>query len=431
MTRVAYVNARLVDPGSNLDAPGALFTEGEHIAALGPELANAAPPEGATIIDCGGNVLAPGLVDMRVQLREPGEEHKEDIASASRAAAAGGVTAIVTLPDTQPVIDDVAVVEFIARRAREVKLVKVFCHAAATRGLGGQEMTEIGLLKEAGALMFTDGVRAIADAAVMARLLTYSTAFGAVVMQHPHEPSLSAHGHMNDGELATRLGLVGIPAEAELVMLDRDLRLVEMTGGAYHAANISTAASVARIADAKRNDLSVTCSTAPQYFALNEFAVADYRTFAKMTPPLRSEQDRQAIVAALADGTIDAVASDHAPQDQDSKRLPFAQAEFGIVGLETLLVLMLELVHTGRLSLLQALNKATCAPADLLGLPIGRLKPGASADLVLFDPDRPHRIQVDAFNSKSKNSPFDGRLVQGRVVRTVVDGRTVFEAAPD
>ena len=427
--RVAYVNARLVDPASGLDAPGALFTEDQHIAAIGPELGSTSPPEDAAIVDCGGYVLAPGLVDMRVQLREPGAEHKEDIASASRAAAAGGVTAMVALPNTQPVIDDVAVVEFIARRAREVKLVKIYCHAAATHGLGGEEMTEIGLLKDAGAMMFTDGTGVIADAGVMARVLTYSTGFGAVVMQHPHEPSLAGPGQMNDGEMATRLGLTGIPAEAEHIMLDRDLSLVEMTGGHYHAANISTAASVERIRAAKRGGLPVRCSTAPQYFALNEFAVADYRTFAKLSPPLRCEQDRQAIVAGLVDGTIDAIASDHAPQDQDSKRLPFAQAEFGIVGLETLLVLVLELVHTGHLGLMQAVDKVTRAPADLLGLPLGRLAPGAPADLVLFDPDRPERIRVDSFRSKSKNSPFDGRVVQGRVLRTVVGGRTVFDQA--
>ena len=425
--RRAYLNARLLDPASGLDAPGALLTESDRIADFGPGLFAEGTPEGLEAIDCGGRCLAPGLVDMRVQLGEPGEEHKETIRSASLAAAAGGVTSMVALPNTDPVVDDVAGVEYIARRAREVKLVKIFTYGAVTRGLQGRELIEIGLLSEFGALGFTDGTRAIESARMMTRALSYSRTFDQIIVQHPEEPSL-AEGAMNAGEMATRLGLSGVPAMAEVIMLERDLRLVEMTGGRYHAAHLSSAGAVEAIRRAKARGLPVTCDTAPHYFTLNETAVGDYRTFAKVSPPLRGEDDREAIAAAVADGTIDAVASDHSPHDADSKRLPFAVADFGIVGLETLLPLTLQLAHKGQLGLLEALARVTCGPADILGLPSGRLSKGAAADLILFDPNRARRIETESFRSKSKNSPFDGHPVEGEVLRTVVDGRTIFAA---
>jgi dihydroorotase len=331
-------------------------------------------------------------------------------------------------PNTDPVVDNAAVVEFIARRAREVKLVKVYASAAVTRGCDGSELSEIGLLKAAGVVAFTNGSRTIGNAKTLYRALKYATTFGAPIIQHPEEPALASGGVMQTGEIATRLGLPGIPREAEAIQLDRDLTLVEMTRGRYHAAHVSTAAGIERIRRAKAAGLDVTCDTAPPYFALNEVAVGDYRTFAKLSPPLRTESDRQAVVAGLADGTIDIIASDHAPQNQDSKRLPFEQAEFGAVGLETLLPLTLELVHNGHMALVDALACITARPAARLGLPGGTLTVGRPADLVLFDPDRPGRIDPDSFRSKSKNSPFDGRLIQGVVLRTVVDGRTVYTA---
>ena len=423
---VAYVNARLLDPASGLDARGALLTNGENIADVGPGLFQGGVPSGIEVVDCQGLCLAPGLVDMRVQLREPGEEHKETLKSAGESAVAGGITSMVCLPNTNPVIDEVATVEFVARRARKIGLAKVYPYAAATKQLEGKELSEMGMLAEAGALAFTDATKAIRNAQVMRRALGYAATFGLLIVQHPEEPSLAENGMMNEGELASRLGLAGIPAAAEAIMLERDVRLVELTGGRYHAAHVSTAQGIDIIRKAKARGLPVTCDTAPPYFALNELAVGDYRTFAKLSPPLRTEADRQAVVEGLKDGTIDAVASDHAPQDQDSKRVPFAAAEFGGIGLETLLPVTLELAHNKHLGLLDALGLITCAPAGVLGLAAGRLKVGASADLVVFDPDHGWKINAKAFRSKSKNSPFDDRLVQGVVRRTVVDGRTVY-----
>jgi dihydroorotase len=334
-------------------------------------------------------------VDLRVSVGEPGGEHKETILSVSQAAAAGGITALACLPNTEPPLDNVSGIEFIARRAREVKLVKVFAQAALTRGTEGRELTEMGLLAEAGAVAFTDGHRAVASAQVMLRALSYSTAFDLLVVQHPEEPTLAGGGMMNRGEVATRLGLAGIPPVAEVILVERDLRLVEQTGARYHVAHVSTRAAIEAIRQAKRRGLNVTCDTAPHYFTLTEVDVGSYRTYAKVSPPLRSDHDRRAVIEGLADGTIDAIASDHAPHDQDSKRVPFAQASFGIVGVETLLPLTLALVHKGQLSLMAALRALTCRPAELLKRPLGRLRRGGAADLLVFDPETPWRIEVD------------------------------------
>ncbi len=424
--RTAFTNARLLDPESGLDEKGAVLVEDGRISDLGPALFKDGVPEGIKAIDCDGHCLAPGLVDMRVQLREPGEEHKETFESASRAAMAGGVTTMVALPNTDPVMDDVAGVEFVARRAREVKQVKIFTYGAVTVRLEGQQLTEFGLLGKYGALGFTDGVKAIGDTQVMRRALSYARAFDKVILQHPEEPSL-AGGVVNGGELATRLGLSGIPSVAEVMMVERDLRLVELTGGRYHASHISTAAAIEVIAKAKDRGLPVTCDTAPHYFTLNENAVGDYRTFAKVSPPLRSEEDRAAVAEAVIAGTIDAIASDHAPHDQESKRVPFSAAEPGIVGLESLLPLTLNLYHDERIGLLDLLKLLSLGPAKLLGLPSGRLAKGVAADLIVFDPNAPWRLDPERFASKSKNSPFEDHPVQGKVLKTIVDGRVIFE----
>ena len=423
MNRLIFRRARLLDPASGLDTTGDLLVEGERLAAVGGDLSTVGD---ADTVMAEGLCLAPGLVDMRVQLREPGAEHMESIESGGRAAAAGGVTTMVALPNTDPPVDDVSVVEFLARRAREAKLAKVHTYAGATKGLKGHELTEMGLLAANGALGFTDGVKAVADALIMRRVLAYARSFDLLVLQHPEEPSLARVGEVNEGEIATRLGLAGITPMAELIMVERDLRLVEITGARYHAAHVSTAASVEAIRHAKAQGLPVTCDAAPPYFVLNETAIGDYRTFAKLSPPLRSEWDRRAVIEGLRDGTIDAIASDHAPWDQDSKRLPFSSAAYGIVGLETLLALSLELYHNRHLDMIELIRLLTVNPAGILRLPVGRLAVGAPADLVLFDPDHPWQICPDEFRSKSKNAPFDDRPVRGRVRLTIVDGRTIF-----
>ncbi|MBF0563371.1 MAG: dihydroorotase [Alphaproteobacteria bacterium] len=428
--RIAYVNARLLDPASGLDAQGGVLTDGETIVDFGPALVNDGDLGGDTeVFDCKGHCLGPGLVDMRMQLREPGYEHKETLENAGEAAVAGGITSMVCLPNTQPVIDDAATLEFVARRARLLGLAKVYPYGAVTKGLHGKELAEMGMLAKAGALGFTDGTRAVADAQVLRRALSYAATFDLLIVQHPEEPSLAQDGVVNEGEMATRLGLSGTPACAEAILLARDVRLAELTQARYHAAHLSTAEGIEVVRRAKARGVRVTCDTAPFYFALNESAVGDYRTFAKLSPPLRSEEDRQAVVLGIKGGGIDAIASDHSPQDQDSQRRPFAQAAFGGIGLETLLPVTLELFHNGQLSLLQALRLVTSAPADLLGLTAGRLRKGGAADLVIFDPVRVWKVVADDLVGKSGNSPFDGRLVRGRVIRTVVDGRPVFAAS--
>jgi dihydroorotase len=423
---ILFHNVRLLDPATGRDELGQLLVAEGRIAAMG-DLVEV--PEGAEVIDGGGQCLAPGLVDMRVQFGEPGAEHKERLASGIRAAAAGGVTSVAVLPNTRPVIDDPAMLEFVARRARQLKSVKVYPYAALTKGLEGRELAELALLKEAGAVAFTDAERALADARVMQRALAYASALDLLVVQHPEEPSLTEGGVVNDGTIATRLGLKGIPAVAEVMMVERDLRLVEITGARYHVAHISTAAAIDAVRKAKAAGLRVTAETTPHHLALNELEVEGYRTFAKVSPPLRSEADRAAVVEGLVDGTIDVIASDHCPQDQDSKRLPMAQAEFGVVGVETLLPVCMRLVHEGHLGLLDLLGKLTVNPARLLGLEAGRLTLGAPADLVLFDPERPWKITEAGLTSLAKNTAFEGRLVQGRVLMTLVDGRVVHSFA--
>jgi len=425
--RIAYHHARLLDPASGLDSAGSLLTEGDRIVDFGP----GKPFIGSDIeqVDCRGHALAPGLIDLQAHLREPGAEHQETLATAARAAAAGGITTMVAMPDTHPVIDEVALVGFIARRAAETACVRVLPAAALTRGLRGTEMTELGLLAGAGAVAFSDGDRAVGDALLMRRALSYARTFDALIMVHCQDPRLAGDGVMNEGEMAMRLGLAGIPDAAETIFVERDLRLVELTGGRWHATHLSCAEAIAAVRRAKARGLAVTCGAAPANFALNETAVGEYRTFAKVLPPLRAEADRKAVVAGLADGTIDVIASAHCPQDQESKRLPFAQAAFGVIGLETMLPLALELYHNRQVTLLRLLEAMTARPAAILRLPQGRLAKGAPADLIVIDLEAPWRIDEKKFRSKAKNSPFDGRPVQGRVVRTVVAGATVYDRA--
>jgi dihydroorotase len=421
----AYINARIVDPAAGREYAGAILISDGKIADFGPNLFASGAPYGIESVDCRGHYLAPGLVDARVHTGEPGEEHKETLESAGNAAAAGGVTSLVLLPDNEPPFDDASLIEFVARRARQIRLTNMYAYGALTVGLEGRELAEIGLLAEAGAVAFTDADHSVGNAQVLRRALYYAKAFDALVVHMPQEPTLSG-GHMSSGETATRLGLAGSPPLAEVMMVERDMRLVQMTGGCLHLSKISTAESVEAIARAKDLGLKITCDTAPPYFALNDLAVGDYRTFGKLVPPLRSEKDRLAIAEGLRSGVIDAIVSDHRPQDQDSKRVPFAQAEPGGIGLETLLPISLELVHNGQLALPQLFQRLSTTPARLFNLPGGKLAKGAPADLIVFDADHAWKIDRVDFLSKTKNSPFDERPVQGRVLATIVAGRTIY-----
>ena len=418
-----FTNARLLDPASGLDALGALLVRDGVIADHG---ANLGLPEGATVVDAGGACLAPGLIDLRASLGEPGMEHRETIASAALAAAAGGITTLCALPDTDPALDDPALVQFVIRRGEATGSVTILPYGAATAGCQGKEMSEFGLLKEAGAIAFTDGRRAIGNARTMRLALSYARAFGSFVVQHPEEPALANGGAATEGERATRMGLPGIPPAAEAMMVARDIALARITKGHVHFAHVSTGAALDLIRAAKAEGLAVTCDTAPPYFDLNETAIGEYRTYAKLSPPLRDEADRHAVIAALKDGTIDAIASDHQPRDADDKRLPFAQAEAGGAGLATLLAVTLARVHGGDLTLLQALDLMTARPAKLLGIEAGSLRKGAPADLVLFHPERGWRVEAGKLPGKAQNTPFDGRALEGKVLGTWKAGRRVF-----
>jgi dihydroorotase len=424
VSSILLADATLLDPATGRETRGAVLVRDGRIADISEGAAPGAPAE-ATRIDCRGRVLTPGLIDMRAFVGEPGAEHRETLASASAAAAAGGVTTLVCMPDTNPVIDGPAIVDFVLRRARDTACVNVLPAAAITKGLAGKEMTEFGLLQEAGAVAFTDGLHAVGNAQVMRRALTYARDFDALLMQHVEEADLVAEGVMNEGELASRLGLMGIPREAETVMLERDIRLVRLTGARYHAAMISTADSVEIVRRAKQDGLPVTCGVSVNNLVLNENDIGHYRTFCRLSPPLRDEADRHAMVQALNEGVIDVVVSDHNPQDVETKRLPFAEAADGALGIETLLGASLRLVHTGDLALAKLVAALTVNPARILGREAGRLAVGAPADLVLIDPDLPYVLDKRRLKSRSKNSPFDEARLQGAAVLTLVGGRTV------
>ncbi len=423
MTDFFITNVRLIDPGTRLDTPGALLVRDGVIAAAGAGLGR---PDGVAEIDGGGAVLCPGLVDMRAALGEPGYEYRETIASAAEAAAAGGITTLAALPDSLPAIDDPALVLLLRARGEETGSLTILPYGAVTKGCRGEEMAEIGLLLEAGAIGLTDGQHAIGNARLMRLALSYARGFGARIFQHPEEPSLAAGGAATEGELATRLGLPGIPGAAEEILVARDIALARLTGGSVHFAHVSTAAALALIRQAKEAGLHVTCDTAPPYFDLNETAIGDFRTYAKLSPPLRPDSDRLAVAAALADGTIDAIASDHQPRDADDKRFPFAQASAGGAGLATLLGVTLAQVHNSGLPLMTALDLLTARSAALLGSPAGRLAVGAPADLCLFQLETAWRVEAGALPGKAQNTPFDGRALEGRVIGTWKAGRRVF-----
>lgn len=424
---LVIANARIVDPATNTDRRGAVLVADGRVEGLA-EGAPQGVPDGATLIDAGGLIVAPGLIDMRVFTGEPGHEYRETLATAAEAAASGGVTSFLLMPDTTPVVDDGAIVDFIVRRAAATAKVNVLPSAAITRGLAGEEITEFGLLKEAGAAALTDGRQSIQSAGLMRAAMSYAANFDLPIMHHTADHTLVGEGVMNDGALATISGLKGIPAEAETVPLARDLQLAALTGARYHAAQVSTAGSVELLAAAKRR-ARITAGVSINNLALNENDVAPYRTFFKLSPPLRSEDDRQAMIEALKAGVIDVIHSAHDPQDSEVKRQPFAEASEGAIGLETLLAAALRLVHSGDVSLMTVLRAMTQRPAEILGLPSGRLVPGAPADLIIIDPEYPWVVKESEIVSRSRNTAFEGARMQGAVMQTFVAGRSVFRHA--
>lgn len=419
-------NVRIVDPSRQLDEVGTVIVGHDGlILTAGADAQNQGAPEGAEIRDCRGLTAVPGLVDARVFVGEPGSEHRETIASASRAAAAGGITSFIMMPETDPVIDDIALVEFVKKTARDTASVNVYPAAALTKGMTSAEMTEMGLLQQAGAVAFTNGRHGLNDTQVLRRAMTYAREFGAVIALETREKYLAANGVMNEGLLASWLGLGGIPRETELIPLERDLRIAALTRAKYHASQISVPESVEAIQVARKRGAKVTCGISINHLSLNENDIGEYRTFFKLYPPLRSEDDRMAMVDALAKGQIDIIVSSHDPQDVDTKRLPFGEAADGAIGLETMLSAALRLHHAGQVPLMRLIDAISTRPAEIFGLPGGTLKPGAPGDIALIDLDEPWLVSRDSLLARSKNTPFEDARFSGRAVATYVAGKCV------
>lgn len=425
MTATRFFNAHLIDPSQSLDGIGYLDVIDGVVDAIGL----GTPPNSGKfdqLIDCKKSCLSPGIVDMRVQPADPGAEHLESLSTLLAAAAGGGVTALACLPDTRPVIDEASAIDSFCLRASRIGGPRLYAYGAATKGLAGHEMAELGLMAEAGAVGFTNSATSINDSLIMRRLLAYSNMLDKPFIQHCEDHALTKDAEMNEGETSTRLGLLGSPSEAEVIIIDRDLHLLRRTGARYHVAHISTRAGIEAVREAKAEGLAVTADTAPPYFLLNELAISTYNTAFKLSPPLRSEDDRQAVIEGLVDGTIDAIASDHMPVDRDAKMQPFGPAQPGASGLDTLLALSLTLVHQGQISMARMIEALSLAPASILDIPGGTLTPGSSADFILFRPDSSWIVKSANFRSNSRITPFESHPVQGIVDATYVDGTAIF-----
>lgn len=425
MTATRFFNAHLIDPSQSLDGIGYLDVIDGVVDAIGLST----PPNSGKfdqLIDCKKSCLSPGIVDMRVQPADPGAEHLESLSTLLAAAAGGGITALACLPDTRPVIDEASAIDSLCLRASRIGGPRLYAYGAATKGLAGHEMAELGLMAEAGAVGFTNSATSINDSLIMRRLLAYSNMLDKPFIQHCEDHALTKDAEMNEGETSTRLGLLGSPSEAEVIIIDRDLHLLRRTGARYHVAHISTRAGIEAVREAKAEGLAVTADTAPPYFLLNELAISTYNTAFKLSPPLRSEDDRQAVIEGLVDGTIDAIASDHMPVDRDAKMQPFGPAQPGASGLDTLLALSLTLVHQGQISMARMIEALSLAPASILDIPGGTLTPGSGADFILFRPNSSWIVKSANFRSNSRITPFESHPVQGIVDATYVDGTAIF-----
>lgn len=424
---IVFQNARIIDPSRTLDEVGTVIVENGRIITAGKEALNQGVPDGAEIINAQNKVILPGLVDARVFVGEPGNEDRETIATASQAAAAGGITSFLMMPDTNPVIDNRALVEFITRTVQEVSSVNIYPVAAITQGFNGQEITEFGLLKDAGAIAFSEGKKTLQNSSVMRRAMTYARDFDVLLMHETQDKELTGKGVMNEGLLASWLGLSGIPREAEVIPLERDLRLAALTQTRYHAAQISTALSADAVRLGKQRSEKISAGVSIHHLSLNENDIGEYHTSFRFMPPLRAEEDRIAMIEAIKDGTVDIIVSSHDPQHADTKNLPFNEASSGAIGMETLLSAALRLYHDETISLLRLTELLSTAPAKLFGLHAGTLQKGSYADLILLDLEEPWVVSTERLYSRSKNTPFENARFQGRVLQTFVKGQSIFK----
>jgi dihydroorotase len=427
MKKTALINATLVDPSQKINKKGSLLIENKNIAKIIFNN-NQFSDQSYNIINCKGLILCPGFVDIKCHLRVPGQEHKENLSYASKSAASAGITSLVCMPNTDPIIDNISIVELIHRKAKKESDVKIYSTASITKELKGKDITEIGLLKEAGAVGFTDAIKAVDDTTVMLRALKYANAFDALIMQHPEEQSLAKGGSMNDGLLATKLGVKGIPIEAEVLQVDRDIRLAEMTNSKLHFFNITTSLALQSIQSAQIRGSKITCSTSPHYFNLTEEDIRKWRTYAKVSPPLRDKKNMESVKTAIVNDIISCISSDHSPHDTDSKRLPFEIASSGIIGFESLLPLTLKLIKDKKLPLTNLVKLLSYNPSKILNLNVGTLKKGSPADLVVFDPNKKIKLSSELIKSKSNNYPYENLNAEGKVMLTIVDGKIIYNA---
>ena len=427
MKKIIFTNAHIVDPTQKINKLGNITVENKKITSISLGKLNFQNSKDNQIIDCKNLILAPGFVDLKCHLRVPGDEHKENLSYASEAAASSGITSLVCMPNTNPIIDNVSIVELLQRKARKESHVKIFSTASITKRLEGKELSEFGLLSEAGAVAFTDAITAVNNASVMYKALKYASAFDILLMQHPEEKELSTGGSMTSGKLSTQLGIKGIPLEAEVIQVERDLRLAEMTNGKIHFLNISTGLAIDAIQSAQKKGLKVSCSTSPHYFSLDETDIKKWRTFAKLSPPLRDKKNLNYVKEGILNNIITCISSDHSPHDTDSKRLPFEIASTGSIGFESLLPLTLNLIKEKNLGLLKLVELISTNPANLLNLSAGSLKKGNNADIVLFDPNKKINLSSKLIKSKSKNFPYENKRAFGKIYLTMVDGKIIYK----